>query len=136
MCEYCYLNTQLGKRPYTKINVNIEEILNQAMEYVEERKPDITIFEGAATSDPISVEYYSGALAKAIEVFGENELTRFRFVSKFSDVDSLLKLKHNGHTTIRFSINTQKIIREFEHGTDNIDRRLEAAKKLKRQDII
>nr|WP_278678600.1 spore photoproduct lyase [Clostridium paraputrificum] len=131
MCEYCYLNTQLGKRPYTKINVNIEEILNQAMEYVEERKPDITIFEGAATSDPISVEYYSGALAKAIEVFGENELTRFRFVSKFSDVDSLLKLKNNGHTTIRFSINTQKIIREFEHGTDNIDRRLEAAKKVK-----
>ena len=131
MCEYCYLNTQLGKRPYTKINVNIEEILNQAMEYVEERKPDITIFEGAATSDPIPVEYYSGALAKAIEVFGENELTRFRFVSKFSDVDSLLKLKHNGHTTIRFSINTQKIIREFEHGTDNIDRRLEAAKKVK-----
>ena len=79
----------------------------------------------------IPVEYYSGALAKAIQVFGENELTRFRFVSKFSDVDSLLKLKHNGHTTIRFSINTQKIIREFEHGTDNIDRRLEAAKKVK-----
>ena len=131
MCEYCYLNTQLGKRPYTKIYVNTDEILDQAFEYVEERKPSITIFEGAATSDPLPVETYSGAMAKAIETFGACEYTRFRFVSKFGDVDTLLNLNHNNHTTIRFSINTDKVIREFEHGTGLLKDRIEAARKVR-----
>jgi ribosome biogenesis GTPase len=29
MCEYCYLNTQLGKRPYIKVYVNVDEILER-----------------------------------------------------------------------------------------------------------
>lgn len=130
MCEYCYLNTQLGKRPYTKVYVNIDEILEKAFKYVEERKPDKTIFEGAATSDPIPTERYTGALRKCIEKFGENELSYFRFVTKFSDVDTLIGAKHNGHTTIRFSINTKKVIEGFERGTESFQKRIEASKKL------
>lgn len=130
MCEYCYLNTQMGKRPYVKIHVNLDEILQKAMKYTEERKPDITIFEGAATSDPIPVEEYTGALAKAIEIFGANEYTKFRFVTKYSNVDSLLNLKHNGRTTIRFSINTNEVIRKYEHKTGLMEERLNAAVKV------
>lgn len=131
MCEYCYLNTQLGKRPYTKIYVNTDDILNQALDYAEKRKPSITIFEGAATSDPIPTEGYTGALGKAIELFGAHENTLFRFVTKFSEVEPILNLKHNGHTTVRFSINTNKVIREYEHGTKLFEERLEAARKVK-----
>ncbi|MGL4569536.1 MAG: spore photoproduct lyase [Clostridium sp.] len=130
MCEYCYLNTQLGKRPYTKIYVNVDEILNKAFKYVEERKPEKTVFEGAATSDPIPTEKYTGALRKTIERIGENEFSYFRFVTKFSEIDSLIGVKHNGHTTIRFSLNTNKIIDEFEKGTDSFEERVNAAKKL------
>jgi DNA repair photolyase len=53
-CEYCYLNTQLGDKPFVKVHVNVDEILNQAEKHITERSPDITIFEGAATSDPSS----------------------------------------------------------------------------------
>lgn len=130
MCEYCYLNTQMGKKPYIKIHVNLDEILNKAGEYIRERGSEITIFEGAATSDPIPVEYYSGALASAIEYFGKMELSRFRFVTKYTDIDSLLNLNHNGKTTIRFSINTSEVIRKFEHNTTLIEDRLEAALKV------
>lgn len=130
MCEYCYLNTQMGKRPYIKIHVNIDEILEKAELYAEERKPDITIFEGAATSDPIPVEDYTGALKRSIEFFGERENTRFRFVTKYTDVDSLLEAKHNGKTTIRFSINTNEIIKKFEHSTSLMEERIEAARKV------
>ena len=83
MCEYCYLNTQLGDRPYIKIFVDIEDILDKAFQYTEERLPEITIFEGAATSDPIPVEGYTHGLAKCIEAFGKNDNTRFRFVTKY-----------------------------------------------------
>lgn len=57
-CEYCYLNTKLGDKPFVKIYANIEQILNQAKKYTEERLPEITIFEGAATSDPIPKRKY------------------------------------------------------------------------------
>lgn len=129
-CEYCYLNTKLGDKPFVKIHVNIDEILDQAKKYMEERLPDITIFEGAATSDPTPVEPYTHSLEKAIEFFGSNEKTRFRFVTKYNDVDSLLNLKHNGHTEIRFSINTSSVIDKYEHATASRDLRIEASTKV------
>ncbi len=130
MCEYCYLNTQMGKKPYIKIHTNTYEILKKAEEYIEERKPEITIFEGAATSDPIPVEPYSGALKESIEFFGRNEYSKFRFVTKYTDVDSLLNIEHNNRTTIRFSINTDKIIKAYEHKTPKVDERIKAAHKV------
>lgn len=129
-CEYCYLNTQFGKRPYLKAYVNVEEILNKAQVYIEQRAPEITIFEGAATSDPIPVEPYLGSLERAIVYFARQQLARFRFVTKFTDVDSLLDLEHNDHTTIRFSINADYVISEYEHATPRLPARLEAARKI------
>lgn len=129
-CEYCYLNTQFGKRPYLKVYVNVADILIKAHDYIEQRVPQITVFEGAATSDPIPVEPYTGSLEQAIVYFAHQPLARFRFVTKFTDVDSLLDLDHNGHTTIRFSINADYVIDEYEHATPRLFSRLEAAGKI------
>lgn len=129
-CEYCYLNTTLGKKPYLRVYVNIEEILNKTKEYIEKRKPEITYFEGAATSDPLPYEPYTKALAKTIEFFGKEELGRFRFVTKFTEVDSLLRIRHERHTRFRFSINTQSVIGKHEHSTPSAGERIEAACKV------
>lgn len=130
MCEYCYLNTTMGKRPYTKIYVNTEEILARADEYITERLPQVTIFEGAATSDPLPLEPYSHAISEAIVHFGQTPHGRFRFVSKYTDVANLLQLPHNGHTEIRFSVNIDAITQNYEHRTPPADLRIEAAKKV------
>ncbi|QOR36256.1 spore photoproduct lyase [Clostridium sp. 'deep sea'] len=128
-CEYCYLQTRFSKSPFTKLYVNIPEILAKAEDYIKERE-DITIFEGAAVSDPVPVEPYTGALAKSIEFFANNKKARFTFVTKYNSVDSLLKLNHNNHTTIRFSLNIDSVIKKFEHRTPNLRLRLEAAHKI------
>ncbi len=129
-CEYCYLNTQLGDKPFVRVFTNIDDVLNRAKEYIEERLPQITIFEGAATSDPIPLEPYTNALRKTIEFIGKEEKGRFRFVTKYNDVDTLLDAKHNNHTEIRFSINTPTVINTYEHYTASIDKRIEAAVKV------
>lgn len=129
-CEYCYLNTQLGDKPFVRVHVNIEEILAQALKHIKERLPEITIFEGAATSDPIPLEPYTHSLERAIKFFGETEKGRFRFVTKYTDVDSLLNIEHNGHTEIRFSINTSSVIEQYEHITASRDKRIEASMKV------
>ncbi|OPY56705.1 MAG: Spore photoproduct lyase [Pelotomaculum sp. PtaU1.Bin035] len=131
-CEYCYLLTNLGNKPYMRIYVNIEEILDAAQRYIEKRRPALTVFEGAATSDPVPAEPYTGALKRVIGYFGGQELGRFRFVTKFTDVDPLLDAAHNGHTRFRFSINTFQVIRRFEHATPPLAGRLAAAEKVAR----
>ena len=129
-CEYCYLNTQLGDKPFVRVFTNIDDVLKRAKEYIEERLPQVTIFEGAATSDPIPLEPYTNALRKTIEFIGKEEKGRFRFVTKYNDVDTLLDAKHNNHTEIRFSINTPTVINTYEHYTASIDKRIEAAVKV------
>jgi len=130
MCEYCYLNTTLSKKPYLRVYVNIEEILGRAEEYIEKRKPEITVFEGAATSDPLPTEPYTGNLKKVIEFFAARDYGRFRFVTKFTEVDSLLQIHHGGHTRFRFSLNSDYVIRRFEHNTPSVEERLHAAGKV------
>ncbi|MCF8012041.1 MAG: spore photoproduct lyase [Clostridiales bacterium] len=129
-CEYCYLYTSLAKKPYIRIYVNIEEILNKTRDYIEKRKPETTLFEGAATSDPVPVEKYTGSLKKTIEFFGQEKYGKFRFVTKFTDVDSLLDVEHREKTTFRFSLNTAHIIEKYEHNTPDASQRIEAAGKV------
>lgn len=124
------INTQLGDKPFVRVHVNLDEILEQAMKYAQERLPQITVFEGAATSDPVPVEPYTHSLARCIEFFGQQEHMRFRFVSKYTDVDGFLSLKHNNHTEIRFSINTERVITSYEHHTPSAKHRIEAASKV------
>ncbi len=126
-CHYCYLNTNLGKNPYIKVYVNLEEILAKAEKYIKEREPEVTIFEGAATSDPLPVEKWTGSLARSIEFFGKKELGRFRFVTKFTEVESLLNIDHNNQTEFRFSLNSKYAVKKFEPTTPTPAERVRAA---------
>ncbi|KJS21396.1 MAG: Spore photoproduct lyase [Clostridiaceae bacterium BRH_c20a] len=129
-CEYCYLNTTLGKKPYLRVYVNIDEILEKTQEYINENVPEITIFEGAATSDPLPTEPFTGNLAKTIEFFAHHKYGRFRFVTKFTNVESLLHIEHNKQTRFRFSLNSDYVISKFEHSTPSLKERIAAAGKV------
>lgn len=129
-CEYCYLNTQLGDKPFIRVHVNLEDIFKQADKYIKGRLPEETIFEGSATSDPVPVEPYTGALKRAINYFAAQQNARFRFVTKYTDINDLLNLEHKGKTEIRFSLNTDSIIKAYEHKTASAKKRIEASAKL------
>ncbi|PLT29169.1 spore photoproduct lyase [Peribacillus deserti] len=129
-CHYCYLQTTLGSKPYIRVYVNIDEIFEQAAKYMEERKPEITRFEAACTSDIVGVDHLTHSLKRAIEFFGEQEFGALRFVTKFEHVDHLLDARHNGKTRFRFSVNSRYVIKNFEPGTSTFEGRLEAARKV------
>ncbi len=129
-CQYCYLNTHMGDKPYMRINVNVNDILSQADTLIRQRSSEITIFEGSATSDPVPVEPYSNLLKSAIEHFSRLEYGRFRFVTKYTDIDTLLGLDHCGHTEIRFTLNTDPVIKNYENRTPSLAKRIAAAHKV------
>ncbi|MBT2656562.1 spore photoproduct lyase [Bacillus sp. ISL-18] len=129
-CHYCYLQTTLGSKPYIRTYVNLDEIFEQAQKYMDERKPEITRFEAACTSDIVGLDHLTHSLKKAIEFFGQSEYGQLRFVTKFHHVDHLLDAKHNGKTRFRFSVNSRYVIKNFEPGTSSFEDRLKAARKV------
>lgn len=129
-CHYCYLQTTLGSKPYIRTYVNLDEIFEAAEKYINERKPEITRFEAACTSDIVGIDHLTHSLKRAIEYFGKSEYGVLRFVTKFHHVDHLLDAEHNGKTRFRFSINSRFVIKNFEPGTSSFEERMEAARKV------
>lgn len=129
-CEYCYLQTTQGYKPYLRVYVNLDDIFNTIKRHISKEENAITTFEAASSGDPLSLEHITGSLGKTIEFFGGLDNARLRVVTKFDHVDSLLNLKHNGHTRFRFSINSKYVIQSFEHNTASFDERIEASSKI------
>jgi spore photoproduct lyase len=129
-CEYCYLQTTQGARPYIRAYVNLEDIFDTIRDHAEKSGKPVTTFEAASSGDPLAIEHLTGSLSKTIEFFGTLENARLRLVTKYSSVDPLLALKHNGHTRFRFSINSRYVIDNFEHNTASYEQRIEAASKM------
>lgn len=129
-CEYCYLQTTQGEKPFMRVFVNIDEILEVIQDHIDDNLPNITTFESGSITDPIALEHLTGNLKRCIEYFGESENGKLRVVTKYNNVDSFLNIKHNNHTKFRFSINTKYVIDKFEHNTSSFHERIEAARKI------
>lgn len=129
-CEYCYLQNTQGYKPYLRTYVNLDDIFNTIKRHIAKNNNQLTTFEVASAGDPLALEHITGSLAKTIEFFGTLENARLRVVTKFDNVDSLLNLKHKGHTRFRVSINSRYVIKSFEHNTASFDERIEAASKI------
>ncbi len=128
-CEYCYLQTTQGAKPYIKVFVNLEDIFDVIKQHIKQ-DDRVTTFEASSLGDPLALEHITGSIAKTIEFFSGLEKGRLRVVTKFNNVDSLLNLKHNKHTQFRISINTNYVINNFEHNTGSINERMEALVKI------
>lgn len=124
-CEYCQLNQAPS---LIKVYVNMDEILKKVKRYAQ--KKELVTFEGSLETDPVPTEPYTHALAQMIEFTAKQPNVFFTFTTKFTDVDSLLCLRHNGQTKVRFSLNTDTVIESFEEGTPTIKERIEAAFKV------
>ena len=129
-CQYCYLQTHLGKKPYIRVYVNIDEILSRVKTLSDKDPEKIITFEAASTSDPLAVEHITGSLARTIDFIGELSNARLRVVTKFSNVTPLLDLEHHGHTRFRFSINTPTVVKRFEQNTAPLEERIAAARRM------
>jgi spore photoproduct lyase len=133
-CQYCYLQTHLGKKPYIRVYVNLEEILAKVKAIMTDKLPMVTTFEAASTSDPLAVEHITGSLAHTIAFFGALTHARLRVVTKFANVAPLLKLDHQQNTKFRFSLNTATVIRDYEPRTASFAERIAAARQIAQAD--
>ncbi len=130
LCQYCYLQGTLGRRPYVRVWVNLEEILEAVRNAVRERLPRQTSFEVSSTADPMAVEHLTGSLHEAVRCFAATAGARLRLVTKFPPAPGLLELAHGGRTDFRVSVNAPSLIRRFEPGTSSLEERVAAAVRV------
>jgi spore photoproduct lyase len=138
-CSYCYLAGSLKGPPITRAYANIEEILENARNYLgkgtitsrqDARVHEGTTYEASCYTDPLGIEPITGSLAAAISWFGEWEAdAQLRFTTKFANVEPLLELAHNGRTRMRASVNPRGYAR-FEGGTAPVAQRLRALRRM------
>lgn len=127
-CQYCYLAGSLQGPPVTRVYANLPQMLANTAAY--EQPDKLTTFEVSCYTDVIGIEHLTGSLAECIQYFGSRPAAQLRFVTKYSQVDSLLELSHNGQTRARVSLNADVIARRMEGGTASVDARLQALRKL------
>ncbi len=129
MCLYCYLVCNYNKCSYLRLFVNVEQMLDNLIKKSHQTEKPCT-FEIGSNSDMILENQITGNLERTIERFGKQGRGYITFPTKFSMVDSILNLKHNGKTIVRMSLNPQEIITNVEYGTSSLEKRIEAINKL------
>ena len=129
MCMYCYLVCNYNKCAYLRLFVNREQMLEKIIRTAQKSEKELT-FEIGSNSDLILENSITGNLVWTIENFANSEKGFLTFPTKFSMVDGILPLKHNGKIIIRMSVNPEEIINKVEFGTSRLEERIEAINKL------
>ena len=130
MCLYCYLVCNYNKCAYLRLFVNREEMLEKIIKTSENSEKELT-FEIGSNSDLILENTITNNLNWTIKNFSKVSKGYLTFPTKFSMVDSICNIDHNGRVIVRMSINPEKIIREIEIGTSSLDARIKAINKLR-----
>ncbi len=129
MCLYCYLVCNYNKCSYLRVFVNREQMMETLLRRAKASKEPQT-FEIGSNSDLVLENEITGNLPWTIERFAEGGRGSITFPTKFSAVAPLLKLKHEGRTIFRMSLNPPEIIKKVELGTSPLPERIKALNEM------
>ena len=131
-CAWCYLRlTYRDLYPCVVVRVRYEHITKKIERYV--RKISVpTTFNMGELQDGLVLEHLTGAAQVLIPFFGQLENGYLFILTKCDNVEPILRLQHNGHTFVCWSINAPEISATFEIGTPSFDRRLTAAGRVQK----
>lgn len=129
MCLYCYLVCSYNKCSYLRVFVNREQMMDRLIKTGNASDKQLT-FEIGSNSDLVLENTITENLPWTIEEFAKRGKGRITFPTKFSLVEALLPLDHQGKTIFRMSVNPEDIIRRVEIGTSQLFDRIQALNKM------
>ncbi len=129
MCLYCYLVCNYNKCSYLRVYVNVEELVGKLIK-TSLKKENPCTFEIGSNSDLILENQVTKTLPATIEEFARKGKGALTFPTKFSMVDDLLPINHQGKVIFRMSVNPQEIISHVELGTSSLESRIKAINKM------
>ena len=128
-CMYCYLVCNYNKCAYLRVFVNREQMLDKIIKMANNTEENY-VFEIGSNSDLILENTITNNLVWTIENFKNAKKGHLTLPTKFSMVEPILGLDHQGKVTIRMSINPKEIISRVELGTSSLENRIKAINSL------
>ena len=116
---YCYLVCHYNKCAYLRLFVNREKMLEKIIKTAEKSEKNLT-FEIGSNSDLILENTITNNLVRTIENFKNAKKGHLTLPTKFSMVEPILGLDHQGKVTIRMSVNPKHIIKHTTSKISNI----------------
>ena len=144
-CMYCYLVCHYNKCAYLRLFVNREQMLEKIIKKTQKQKTQQNnhkkkkkannteenyVFEIGSNSDLILENTITNNLVWTIENFKNAKKGHLTLPTKFSMVEPILGLDHQGKVTIRMSVNPKEIISRVELGTSSLENRIKAINSL------
>jgi spore photoproduct lyase len=132
-CAWCYLNGTFrfrpcGKKPFLK---DREKVISHIERYLKE-VPFPTILNSGELSDSLAFEGTNGSLTDMIvPLFKSQDRHKLLVLTKSANVDGLLSSNAQKQVVTSFSVNALKVSSRWERKAPPVDKRLEAAIKLR-----
>jgi spore photoproduct lyase len=126
-CSYCVLESYLDYRAIT-IFTNTNDIYSELKEFLKDKK-NFRIGTGEL-SDSLALDDITLSSTDIITHLGDNFNGFFELKTKSNNIDNLLNLKPNKKIVIGFSLNTGRMVEEFEKNSASLGERIKSAKTV------
>ncbi|HYY24979.1 MAG TPA: hypothetical protein VE689_05765 [Candidatus Udaeobacter sp.] len=128
-CGYCYLQEYLAENPALKVFSNIDDLLNEASEFLSKHRSFFFRIGTGEITDSLALDPYIGFTREVVPFFAEQPNVLLELKTKSDSVDGLLKMDPKDRVVVSWSMNPQRIIDSDEGGTASLEERLGAARR-------
>jgi len=124
-CSYCILQDYLGASPII-IYVNFGELKEQLEEYLRRYEGKLLRIGTGELTDSLALDYL-GDFSTFFVLFFRKRKSVFEFKTKTDKIDKVLSLPVSENIVFSWSLNPEKLVKEEEHLTASLKKRLESA---------
>jgi spore photoproduct lyase len=128
-CTYCYLAyVYRDYHPFIKVNINHETMFQEIRETAL-RAQRAVAFNMGEMLDSLALDRVSLLMERLVPFFGRLSHGYLMLLTKSSNIGGLLRITPNAQTVVSWSLNTHRMIEQYEIGTANFEERLSAARQ-------
>lgn len=128
-CDWCFLKgTYRANQNYITIRVEYDKIKAMLLKRLKTATAPV-LFDTGEMADSLALEHLTKVGKTFIPWFAEQKNGYMYMLTKSTNIDDLLKLKHNNHSILAWSINAPIVSYQFEVGAASFSDRIAAAKK-------
>ena len=126
-CSYCYLQSLINF-PFVTVYTNIEDALNELSEIAQEMKDHKLRIGTGEITDSLSLDDITLYSARLLNYFKQYPNWTLEFKTKSANIKNFVNKEHCQNIIVSWSLNPQYIIKKEEHGTADLNARLNAAR--------
>jgi len=127
-CTYCYLAfVYRNYAPFIKININYDTMFKQIRKTLAATGGKVS-FNMGEMLDSLALDHITNLITMLVPFFAGLSRGFLMLLTKSSNIDNLLAVEANEHTVVSWSLNSRRMIEQYELGTAGLSERIDAVR--------